>query len=376
MAKGNHRRVPRLRRRKITRPSPGAMPGTLMVTPGGPETRLKRIVFGPDTFEECDLDLGKLEKALKPASGRVVWLDVQGLGDAASLQRIGDFLGIHPLTLEDIAHVHQRPKVEEFEDYLFMAVREIRRGEAGELNNEQISFVLKERVLVTFQETYGDGFEPVRKRLRESKGAMRTSGADYLTYALLDTIIDNYFPVLELYEDSMEQLDIDVREHPSPGLTSAIHGLRRELRALRRAIWPLRDVVAMLTRQDTKLMHEASRVALRDCYDHVVQLVDFVEGSRERSSDLADLYLAVVSEKTNQIMKLLTMISTIFIPLTFLGGVYGMNFDPDSSPFNMPELRFRYGYLTFWLVCLIVATGMTAFFFYKGWLGKKAQKLL
>ena len=364
-----------MKRRTLHRPSPGSVPGTLVVPPGALPPKFHRIVFGPEFFEECEIDLGKLEKSLKPATGRVVWLDVQGLGDIAALQRIGDALGVHPLTLEDIAHVHQRPKVEEFDDSLFVAIREIRRGENGEVNNEQISLVLKDRVLVTFQEHYGDGFEPVRKRLRDSKGAVRSSGADYLAYALLDTIIDNYFPVLEVYEDSMEQLDADVRENPTPDLTRSIHGLRREMRTLRRAIWPLRDVVAVMTRQDTRLIHQASRVALRDCYDHVVQLVEFVEGSRERSSDLADLYLAVVSEKTNQIMKLLTMISTIFIPLTFLGGVYGMNFDPDSSPLNMPELRWRYGYPTFWLVCLSVAVGMTTFFFYKGWLGKKSQKL-
>jgi magnesium transporter len=313
-----------------------------------------------------------LAAALAPEPGKVVWIDVQGLGDGELIRQVGAALGLHPLTVEDVVHHHQRPKVEEFDDYLLLVLRMVRHQGEGRVDNEQLSLVLREGLLVTFQERPGDGFEPVRRRLREGKGQIRRSGADYLAYALVDAAIDNYFPVLELYGDTMEALDERVRQDPSPQVSAAIHGMRRELRHLRRAAWPLRDVAAALGRIEHPLLGKRVRPMFRDCYDHVVQVADFVEGTRERASELADLYLAMMGERTNQVMKVLTIISTIFIPLTFLCGLYGMNFDGAVSPFNMPELRWRYGYPALLLLMLVVFLGQILFFRRRGWIGGRS----
>ena len=240
--------------------------------------------------------------------------------------------------------------------------------ESGNIDNEQLSFVLKAGLLVTFQEHVGDGFAPVRRRLREGKGSIRSRGTDYLLYALVDTTIDNYFPVLEIYGDTMEDLDEKIRLNPRPDLSHAVHALRRELRQLRRAVWPLRDVTSALGRGDLDQIGDALKPSFRDCYDHVMQVADFVEGSRERASDLGDLYQVMVSERTNQVMKVLTIIATVFIPLTFLCGLYGMNFDTTTSPYNMPELRWRYGYPALLAVMGLTVAGMVWFFFRKGWI--------
>ena len=229
---------------------------------------------------------------------------------------------------------------------------------------------MKDDLLITFQERHKDGFEPVRKRLREGKGPIRDQGVDYLLYSLIDAIIDDYFPVLELFGDTMDQLDEEIRNNPAPHLASAAHGMRRELRQLRRAVWPLMEVTSTLSRIEVLRIDNALKHAFRDCHDQVVQVADFVEGSRERVSDLSDLYQTMVSEKTNQVMKVLTIMATIFIPLTFLSGLYGMNFDPEVSPFNMPELKWRYGYPAFLTVIALTFVGMLWFFRRKGWIGQ------
>ena len=361
--------VPRFRRRKARMPAPGAAPGTLAVPAELPEPVVRRMVFGPDRCETIEVAPETLGEALAPAEGAVVWVDVQGLGDGSLVRRIGELLGLHPLIVEDIVHHHQRPKVEEYPDHLYVVLRALRLLDDQRVDNEQLSLVLKPGLLVTFQERPGDGFEPVRRRLREGKGILRRESVDYLAYALIDAAIDDYFPVLELYGDTMDQLDDQVRDNPTPAVAGAIHQMRRELRQFRRAAWPLRDLAAALGRNDYDLIKEATRLALRDCHDHAVQVAEFVEGNRERASDLADLYTTQVSERTNQVMKVLTIIATIFIPLTFLSGLYGMNFDPEASPYNMPELKWRYGYLAFWAAAVVVFLGMLWFFRHKGWLG-------
>ena len=285
---------------------------------------------------------------------------------------MGEALGLHQLTVEDVVHVNQRPKQEEFADYLLVILRavRVRAGEDNTVDNEQISMVLREGLLVTFQERPGDGFDPVRRRLREGKGQIRRAGADYLAYALLDAVIDNYFPVVELYQDAMDQLDDEIRVNPSWEKSASIHLMRRELRQLRRAVWPLRDVAGALGRTDLEMISAGVKPALRDCHDHVIQVADFVESARERASDLGDLYMTIVSERTNQVMKVLTIIATIFIPLTFLCGLYGMNFDSAASPYNMPELKWRFGYPALWGVMVVSVTGMLLFFRHRGWIGR------
>jgi len=361
--------VPRIRRAKPTRPAPGSAPGTLQGSPDFPPPVAHRYHYVKEHFESAEVDLAGLEEALTPVPGGVVWVDFQGLGDVEALRRVGEILGLHPLSLEDIVHTHQRAKVEEFDDYLFVILRAVYLMHDRSINNEQISFVLKNGLLVTFQERLGDGFDPVRRRLQDRQGFARRGGADYLAYALIDTIIDNYFPVFEAYGDTMDQLEDTVRNNPTPDISSTIHQMRRELRQFRRAVFPLRDATNLLARSENELLGESTRPAFRDCYDHVVQVADFVEGSRERASDLADLYLVMVGERTNQVMKVLTIIATIFIPLTFLCGLYGMNFDTGVSPYNMPELKWRYGYPAFWGVMIVVAALMVLFFRRKGWIG-------
>jgi magnesium transporter len=238
----------------------------------------------------------------------------------------------------------------------------------GSIDSEQISFVLKDRLLVTFQERPGDVFDPVRRRLREGKGLIRRTGADYLLYALMDAIIDNYFPVLEFYDDAMDQLEDMVYLDPTSEVSRNIHTVRRDLRRFRRSVWPLRELLTSFARDEIRFIDETVRVFFRDCQDHIMQVIELVEGNRERVSDLGDLYMSVVSEKTNQVMKLLTIIATIFIPLTFLCGVYGMNFDAEASPYNMPELKLRYAYPVFWILIILITLVMLWFFKRKGWL--------
>jgi magnesium transporter len=363
--------IPRIRRARTRKPAPGARPGTLQVRPELPPATITRIEYSPAGVTAQPVPLAELETAFAPRPDHVVWVDVTGLGDAEVLQRIGTALALHPLTVEDIAHVHQRPKLEEVDGYLFATLRAIRVDESGNVGNEQLSILLNDGLLVTFQERPGDGFEPIRRRLRDGKGPLLQHGADYLFYALLDVTIDDYFPVLELYGDTMDQLDDQIRARPTPGLARMVHTLRRELRQLRRAAWPLRDVVAALTRNEVARVDASLRPAFRDCHDHAVQVAEFVEGSRERAADLGDLYQTMVSERTNQVMKTLTIVSTIFIPLTFLCGLYGMNFDSAVSPYNMPELKWRYGYLLIVAIMLVTVGGMVWLFRRKGWLGSE-----
>ncbi|MCO4764308.1 MAG: hypothetical protein KC502_22550 [Myxococcales bacterium] len=243
-------RIPEMLRMERQRSDPGASPGTLVQQLDQPKPQIHCIRYSLDVIDAAPIAPERITEALAPQPGSVTWVDVQGAGDAELLQQIGTTLGLHPLVVEDIAHTHQRPKLEEFETLLFGAVRAVRVDEAGNINNTQLAFVLKSDLLVTFQEHAGDGFGPVRRRLLEAKGSIRSRGADYLLYALVDSTIDNYFPVLEIYGDTMEDLDDQIRDNPRPDLARAVHALRRELRQLRRAVWPMRDVVSALGRGD------------------------------------------------------------------------------------------------------------------------------
>jgi magnesium transporter len=361
--------IPRITRRRPQRPEPGSVPGTLALPPELPPPAIECFAYDERACDRAALDVAALAGRIEAReAGRKLWVDVQGIGDADAIRSIGAALGLHPLTLEDVVHVHQRAKIEEFDDYLYVVLRTFRLRE-GTVEHEQISFVLKDDLLVTFQERPGDGFEPVRARLLEGKGVVRHRGIDYLLYALLDVAIDNYFSVVEMFGDSMDGLEEEIRTDAAPAAATAVHTLRRDLRLLRRSIAPIRDLTVKLSRDGVARIDDALRPALRDCFDHAAQAVDLVEGSRERAADLSNLYQSMVSEKTNQTMKILTIIATIFIPLTFLCGVYGMNFDPQASPYNMPELSWRYGYPTLWGVMVATVLGMLWFFRRQGWLG-------
>lgn len=345
---------------------PGASPGQLRADPRAPAPSLQLIAYGPDGFaEQAGPDLAAVRQALE--RWPVTWLNVDGLGDEQVIAGIGELFGLHKLALEDVLHVHQRPKVEEYPDNLFVVLRLPEPGER--LDTEQISLFLGANFVVTFQERPGDAFEPVRERIRLGKGTLRGAGPDYLAYALIDAGIDSAFPVLEQCGERLESLEDEVVERPRHGAVAAIHAVKRDLLTLRRGVWPLREMLGTLSREPSPLVRAETRLFLRDCNDHAVQILELVETYREISSGLLDIYLSSISNRTNEIMKVLTIIATIFIPLGFFASLYGMNFDPDASPWNMPELRWRWGYPAALGLMAAVAAGLLVWFRRRGWLG-------
>lgn len=347
---------------------PGSLPGTLNIPADAEPTELILISYNSgeairkrlDTPEEC---MPYLEQ------DRVCWLDVRGLGTESTLRQVGGIFKLHPLVLEDVVNVPQRPKLEFYEDHLLMIVHMVRPSKKGHgFTAEQIGFVLRHHILVTLQEeSQWDCFDPVRDRLQRNLGSLRQRGAGYLTYTLLDSIIDGYFPVLEQYGEYIEVLEDEVVVRPTRKTLQKIHDLRRELLMLRRYIWPQRSVLNNLIRDGGDLLTQENRIYLQDVYDHIIQILDILETYREVASSLMDVYLSSVSNRMNDVMKLLTVISTIFIPLTFIAGVYGMNFDPSASPFNMPELNWYWGYPACLGLMAAIAIILFVFFWKQGW---------
>ena len=309
----------------------------------------------PKTVEECfpfkDL----------PA---VTWVNVDGLHDIRIMEKIGKHFGLHPLVLEDILNTEQRPKVEDFDDYIFVVLKMLYYDETdGEIRAEQISIILGSDFVLSFQETVGDIFNPLRDRIRQAKGRVRKMGPDYLAYNLLDAIVDNYFVVLEKLGEQIEGMEEELVTNPTPETLQRIHNLKREMIFLRKSVWPLREVVSRLERGESKLIHESTGIYLRDVYDHTIQVIDTVETYRDMLSGMLDIYLSSISNRMNQVMKVLTIIATIFIPLTFVAGIYGMNFE------YMPELKWHWFYpKAFWLVILGIAALMLVYFRRKKWL--------
>ena len=356
-----HKSATGIRRRS----EPGAPPGTLIADPAAARPTIHATVYNAETisqYADCSVsDLPGLHN-----HGQVLWVDVTGLADIELIEGIGSAFGIHRLALEDVINVHQRPKAEAFDDHVFIVARMLVPGRGTE--TEQVSFFLGDNYLITFQEQPGDCFDPVRKRLETGRGRIRKAGADFLAYALIDTIVDGYYPVLEHYGEAVEKLEDEVIARPDAEQVDRIHTVKRDLLTLRRAVWPTREMVNGLIRDESPFLKEPTRIYLRDCYDHTIQLMDIVETYREIASGLLDVYLSSMSARMNEIMKVLTIIATIFIPLGFIAGLYGMNFDPGASPLNMPELRFYYGYPMAIGLMVAVAAGLVVYFWRKGWL--------
>ena len=295
----------------------------------------------------------------------VTWINVDGLHDTGLIDAIGKEFGLHPLVREDILNTHQRPKVDYFDDYLFLVLKMISYdGPKDEIDVEQVSLVLGKRFVITFQEKPGDVFEGVRERIRKSKGKVRREGCDYLAYALLDAIVDNYFLVLERISEKIELLEEAVVKSARPKDLSNIHKLKNGVAFLRRSIWPLREMVGSLSRDGSNLIDGKIEPYLRDLYDHTLQITDTIDTFRDMLSGLLDVYLSGLSNRMNETMKVLTIFAAIFIPLTFVAGVYGMNFE------FMPELKWRFGYPLTLLIMLAVAGVMLLYFKKKRWLGK------
>jgi magnesium transporter len=320
------------------------------------------IVYGEQHFEE------RLFESVEPAlafcdASRATWLNVDGVHDAEVVDRIGRFFHIHALTQEDILHTVQRPKKEDFDQYLYIVLQMLRyQSESGGIESEQISMIVTPRTLISFEESPGDAFAPVIERLRKASSRLRGQGVDYLAYALLDLVVDNYFDILEKIGADIDALEDEIMESPNSGVHHRIHDLKRQVMSLRKMIWPLREVIGGLSRQDSPLITPTTAIFLRDVYDHTIQVIDSVEAYRDLLAGLLDLYLSNVSFRMNEVMKVLTLIATIFIPITFVVGLYGMNFK------YFPELEWRWGYAFVWAVMIAMVAGLVGYFKKKKWL--------
>ena len=349
---------------------PGAAPGTLIVNPESPKPKLCVIAYNAEDFIERELSSAE-EIQQYISKWPVVWVNIDGLGDEATLRRVADIFNLHHLTLEDIVNVYQRPKVEPYPDYLYFVFRDARL-EGDRLDVEQMSLIVGERWVITLQEHAGDSFDQVRHRLRRNRGNIRAKAADHLCYALLDAIIDAQFPLLESYGNRLEDIEDQVLSNPTRDAVAGLFEIKRELLHLRRAIWPQRDALSQVLRERLKPFTDETLLYLRDCYDHTIRIADMIESYRELSTAMMEVYLSSVSNRTNEIVKVLTMISVIFIPLTFIAGIYGMNFDT-RRPLNMPELRWPLGYIFSLALMATTVLGILWYFRRKGWIGKRPE---
>lgn len=350
----------RVRRRS----RPGAPPGTILADPHAGVTTIRVMAYNPSDLHEADnVTVDQLSETLK--HWPMIWIDVTGLGTAETIQQLGNLFGVHALALEDVVNVHQRAKADPYDANLFLVARMCNPGE--QTHTEQVSFFVKKGLVLTFQERPGDCWNPIRERIRQSRGRVRSAGSDYLTYSLLDSIVDSYFPVVDEISDELDRLDAEVSSGQLPARVLSIHEVRGQLLSIRRAIRPHRELMNELTREETPLITDETRVFFRDCYDHVIQLLDLVDTYRELAGDLRDFYMSANSNRLNEVMKVLTIIATIFMPLSFVAGVYGMNFDT-SHRLNMPELSWPLGYFFALSIMLGTAITMLAFFRRKKWI--------
>lgn len=336
----------------------GVAPGTLIhigkkqLT----EPKITVIDYNADNFQELVAENIEATYPFKD-SENVSWINIHGVHQVDLIEKIGIHFGIHSLVLEDIVHTDQRPKVEFFDSYIYIVLKMLQYDkDKEELIAEQVSIILGSNFVISYQEVIEDTFDPVRDRLRSSKGRIRKQGPDYLAYALLDSIVDNYFVMLEKIGENIDALDDELLDKPTPKTLEDIHHLKKELIFLRKFIWPSREVVSSLQREESFFIKESTSIFLKDVYDHIIQVMDTIESYRDILSTMLDLYLSTASNKMNEIMKVLTIIATIFIPLTFIAGIYGMNFE------YMPELKWHLGYPVIWALMITVALVMLAYF--------------
>lgn len=344
--------------------SAGLPPGTLVHIgrKRAGEAGITVLTYDKANFNQIHVDSLEELFPLKDRPG-VTWINIDGIHRVEMLENVGERFNIHPLVLEDIMNTHQRPKMEDFGNYMFFVLKMIYfEGEEEEVEKEQVSLILGENFLVSFQERPGDVFDSVRKRLETSRGNVRKMGADYLAYALMDAIVDNYFVVLERLGEKIEDLQEELINQPGPDELRIIHDLKRKTLHIRRSVWPLREVISGLERGGCKLFSKATGIYLRDLYDHIIQVIDTIEAQREMLAGMLDIYLSSVSNRMNEVMKVLTIIATIFIPLTFIAGIYGMNFK------YMPELQWRWGYFVTLGLMTLIAGVMAYYFKKKEWL--------
>jgi magnesium transporter len=342
----------------------GLPPGSLVYT--GEKTHLPAKItitrYNENTITERELD-AITECQMTADPGEVVWINVNGISQVKNLEKLGECFKIHPMVLEDILDVGDRPKIEDYEDYLFIALKTINfTPDANEIKAEQVSLILGPHYVLSFCEGDRDLFLPIRERLLQGKGRIRKLGADYLAYSLIDLIVDSYFVELDIFSDKVESLEDEVVVRPSPDTLREVHRFKNDMIMLRKSLWPLREVIARLDRRESPLISEGLTIYLKDVYDHTIIAIETVETYRDILSGMLDIYLSSMSNRLNQIMKVLTIIATIFMPLTFITSLYGMNFK------NMPELEWRYGYYSVIAVIVVVSTSMVLYFRKKQWI--------
>jgi magnesium transporter len=357
--KGNSMKL--LQKRKK---SPGSPPGTLEYIGDSRTTKISidLIDYDPENVTESTI-LELTDLAMCFESSQVSWINITGLQDTDIIEKIGKMFNVHPLNLEDIVNTDHRPKFEEYDDYYFIIMKMLVYDDKHrEMNCEQVSMVLGKNFLLTFQEVEGDVFNTIRERIRKNKGRIRREKSDYLCYALIDAIVDHYFHVLEHIADETEELEDKLLADSSTSIVRRIYELKRQLIFLRKSVWPLREVLSNIDRSESELIQDNSKLYFRDVYDHTIQIIDTIENLRDIVTGMLDLYLSTVSNKMNEVMKVLTIIATIFIPLTFIAGIYGMNFQ------FMPELAWKCGYPLALLVMILVGIVMLVFFKRKKWL--------
>lgn len=354
------------------RKPPGQIPGTPIHTG---EQRLEHVLMTVHDFDEDHYDvipITKIEKSEPYLQDKSkTWIQVRGLHNIEKLQTVWNYFNLHPLVQEDIVSTSQRPKVEHYSDHIFVVLRMIthKKSDDGsvQLHTEQLGIVLGENYVLSFQESDEPVFEPVLRRLELTTTRLRKLGPDYLAYALMDTIVDHYFHALDEIGEHIERVEELILDDPKQEHLHKIHALRRDMIYFRKSVWSLRDGINSLIRGDLPLVSQEVIVFLRDVYDHLVQVIDSIETNREMVFGLFDMYMSGLSNRMNEVMKVLTIIATIFIPLTFIAGIYGMNFDPDVSPWNMPELNWYFGYLFSLALMALLAGGMVLYFRNKGW---------
>lgn len=349
---------------KKNRKRVGEAPGSLIHVGDykSQDIQLTLIEYNKDFYERKELK--KIEECFKRREEPTIkWVNVEGLHDVSIIEKIGKEFKLHPLMLEDILSTNQRPKLDDYDDYILVVLKMIYYNEEKkQIVTEQVSLVLVDNYVFSFQEFKGDVFDNIRERIKTSKGSIRKLGADYLMYSIVDAIVDSYFYILEKLGDSTEEIEHKLMEDPEKEVLQNIYSTKRELIYLSNSVWPLREVVGSLTRMESKLLNDSIQLYFNDVHDHIMQIVDVIESYRDIMSGMLDTYLSSISNKTNEVMKILTIFSTIFIPLTFLAGIYGMNFK------YFPELDFPWAYPVFWVITVITIVFMLVFFRKKKWL--------
>ena len=351
----------------------GSRPGTLVIAEDSPDPEIAVFYYETEEVKEFtvsnpallsrDTTAIELENYIANTKG-VTWVDVQGLGSEEVLRSLADLFQLHPLTIADVVNIPQRPKSETHEAYQLHISSMVHLKSDNSIDFEQLSVVWGTNFVITFQERLGDILDPVRERIRKGKGPIRKSGSDYLAYAIIDTTVDAFYPILEQIGEELEELEDRVVSNPTEDALQEVYRSKRELLRLRRSVWPQREAISALIREENTFVKKTTRVFFRDTYDHIIQIIDVLETYRELASSFMDVYLSSISNKMNEIMKMLTVMGSIFIPLSFFAGVFGMNFE------YMPELKLKWAYPAFWVFIISVAIGMLCFFRHKGWIGK------